>query len=70
VRTTFNISLRADVWENDEAAREAFTSMLKDNAETLYAQLAMISRSPPLIDVEISDEEVGRTKVQLFLPQE
>jgi hypothetical protein len=66
MRTTFSITIKADILEGDDNARQAFTEILRDNSEVLYAQLAMLSRRPPTITVQIVDEEMGIVKLDLF----
>ena len=66
MRTTFTITLHADVKEYDHAAQDAFKELLRDNAETLYAQCSIVSRRPPTITVTVQDETQGTVRVPLF----
>jgi hypothetical protein len=66
MRTKFTIEIKADILTDDPIGRQVFVETLKDNAETLYAQVAMLSRKPPTVNVTVEDEEVGTISLPLF----
>jgi hypothetical protein len=66
MRTKFMIEIKADILTDDQEARDAFEYLLKDTAEMLYAQVAMLSRKPPIVNVTVEDEEVGTISLPLF----
>jgi len=70
MRATFTITLKVNMREGDDDVREAYKDVLRENAETLYAQCSIFSRASPTISVTMSDEEVGTHTLPLFIHEE
>lgn len=66
MRTTLNLTIRADVKDDDPHAREVFEQVLRETAEVIYAQLALMSNNRPEIEVSISNDAEGTRDIELF----
>jgi hypothetical protein len=66
MRTTFVIEIKADMRTDDPEARAVFGELLRQSAETLYSECAMLSRRPPTMTITTCDEEKGTIHIPLF----
>lgn len=66
MRTAYTIQILADIDEKNIQQQRAFETILRDNAQVLYSQSVMMSRSTPQITVAVANEIEGYQTLDLF----
>jgi hypothetical protein len=64
--TAIKITVDASIRGDEEDLQNAMLAILKEAGENLYGQLALVSKYPPTIKIEIADETFGTRNVTLF----
>ena len=65
MRLVFQTTLTVDIGANDDAARAAFTELVKQAARQVYGPSAMIAKGSPKMQLTLSSRE-GKAEIPLF----